>query len=358
MSIETNPRPLIVTGDSGLLADLQRLCAAASVTPEVIADPSQARRSWASASCVLVGDDCSATLAALAMGRRDDVVLVSNQPETAGVWQRGVAIRADSVTLLPEGQRMLVDRLTDSADGSVGRAVTVGVVGACGGAGASTLAATLGLVAARRGDVSLLVDADPLAGGIELVVGCEAELGLRWPEVATTHGRVSAVALRAALPSRDGLAVLSCARRDQEALSSPAIRAMLVAGQRGNDVVVVDLPRRRDDWVTEVVGTLDVLLLVSPLEVRAAAAAVQLLQSWRTSCPDIRLVVRLRTGDPLEPAALSTALGLPIVAELPTQRSLRRAVDDGLGPIVRGRALRSYEVLLDAIGVTSSGRAR
>ncbi len=78
-------------------------------------------------------------------------MLVSRDQDDPGVWQRAVEIGADHVLVLPDGEQWLVDRIADVAEG-VGRpALTVGVIGGRGGAGASTLACALAVTAAREG---------------------------------------------------------------------------------------------------------------------------------------------------------------------------------------------------------------
>ena len=62
------------------------------------------------------------------------------------------------------------------------RGAAVAVVGGCGGAGASVLAAALAVTAVRHGGRALLVDCDPLGGGLDLVLGAEHVAGLRWPD--------------------------------------------------------------------------------------------------------------------------------------------------------------------------------
>jgi len=342
---------LIVTDDPDLLEQLLRLCAASSVTPDVIGDPAAARRTWWQAPCVLVGEDRADEVARLDLGRRPDVVLVAAGPESTQVWRRGVAIRADHVAVLPQAQAWLVERLTDSIDGSAGVATVLGVIGARGGAGASTLAAALASSAARRGGRPLLVDADPLGGGIELVLGCEGVPGLRWPEVASTQGRVSAVALRAALPEVGDVAVLSWDRGDTTTVDPSTMRAMLAAGQRGAGLVVIDLPRRLDDPAVDAVTMTDTLLLVCPTDVRAAAAAGRLLGGLRTLCADLRLVVRETRGSDVTADALADTLRLPLAATIPTTRGLDRAVNEGLGPVARGRLASRCSRLLDALSV-------
>ncbi len=343
--------PLIVTADAGLLADLMRLCAAASVSPEVISDPAQARGQWWRAVCVIVGDDVSDAVAELELPRRNDVLLVTSHPESPEVWRRGMAVRADRVVALPQGQDWLVSRLADFVDGRGARALTVGLVGGCGGAGASTLAAGLALRAARDGHRVLLIDADPLGGGIELLLGCEEADGLRWPEVAATQGRVSASALRDALPGADGVAVLSWSHGTAAEIEPATMRAMVSAGQRGSVLVVIDLPRALDVAAAEAVGLLDTLLLVCTGEVRVAASAQRQLASLRLLCGDIRLVVRRRAPADLPADDLADSLRLPLAGSVVTQRGLARGINEGFGPTARGRFGAQCGRLLDAVGV-------
>ncbi len=329
--------PLVVSGDAGLVADLMRLCAAASVTPQLVDDPGQARSVWWRASCVLVGADRADAVANLAPGRRDGVVLVAREPESVDVWRLAMAVRAERLALLPTAQTWLVELLTDTVDGSGGRAATVAVIGGRGGAGASTLAACLALRAAKSGLSALLVDADPLGGGIELLLGCESAHGLRWPEVAATQGRVSAAALREALPDVDGVAVLSCGRAEPSSVDPVTMRVMLGAAQRGSDLVLVDVPRRLDEAAMEAVVVADTVLLLCTGDVRVAASAERQLIMLRLLCGDIRLVVRRTQGADVLAADLASILELPLAGEISTQRGLDRCVNEGLGPLVRGQ---------------------
>jgi secretion/DNA translocation related CpaE-like protein len=343
--------PLVVTTDVALREELIRLCAAAAVTPDVVDESGLAQRDWLQASCVLVGADCAREVSALALPRRADVSVIAHAPETTQLWRDAVALRAEHVVVVPDAEAALIARLADGIEGSREAAVTVGVIGARGGVGASTLAAALGLTAARGGHDALLFDVDVFGGGVELVVGCESEPGLRWPDVATTRGRVSAGALRSALPSAQGLAVLSWRQTDPVGLDHAALRSMLSAAKRGSDLVVVDVPRHLDSLAAEAVQAVDVLLLVATTDVLSTAGGGRLVRSLETVCGDIRLVVRRLTRTALHPEQIAGSLGVPLAATLPTRQAVSRSIDEGLGPLAKGRLSAVCGRLLDDLGV-------
>lgn len=348
--------PLIVTEDTELLDDLLRLCAAAGATPEVrhsvpgaagyragaagaAAGPSAAspqRGGWDAAPLVLVGDDAARRVRGAL--RRRGVVLVGRDQDDPGVWQRAVEIGADHVLMLPDGEQWLVDRIADVTEG-VGRpALTVGVIGGRGGAGASTLACALAVTSAREGKRSLLVDADPLGGGLDVLLGGETADGLRWPAFAASRGRVGGGALEASLPELHSLRVLSWDRGDCVAVPPPAVRAVLAAARRRGGTVVVDLPRRIDDGVAEVLSQLDVGLLVVPAELRAVAAAGRVATAVGMVLRDLRVAVRGPYASGLDDREVARLLGLPLAGEVPVESGLLRATESRRPPGTSARS--------------------
>lgn len=340
--------PAVVTDDPDLLDQLLRVCAAANATPELAGDTGSRRRAWSRAGLVLVGSDQAAEMARLGLSRRDNVVLVAGEVETAALWQLAVELGADQVLLLPPDEQRLIDLLSDLAEGAT-RAVTVGVIGSGGGAGASTVAAGLALTAARAGVRALLVDADSLGGGLQLLLGCEDAPGLRWSDLAATKGRVGASAFRSALPTVGSLPVLSWDPTGPRPISPGVTHGLVGAAQRGAELVVVDLPRHRDDAATEAILQCALVLLVVPSHVRGVAAARGMLDGLRAVCGDVRLVVRSLPHAGLPADAVSEALDQPLAGVVPTQRAVARAVDDGLGPLGRGSLERSCRGIVGGI---------
>jgi secretion/DNA translocation related CpaE-like protein len=208
-------RPLICTQDDRLLDELLRLTAAAGVEADVAVDPAAARRGWSRAPLVIVGPDRADGLAVPLHSRA--VPASCSSVSTSTTRRSGSGPSASARTgssCCPTARRGLVDALADAGEGDRERGSVVCVVGGRGGAGASTLAVALGVTALHRGTPTMVVDADPLGGGIDLLLGGEDAAGLRWPDLAQTRGRVPAAALAEALPRMDELTVLSWDRRD------------------------------------------------------------------------------------------------------------------------------------------------
>ncbi|MET9023869.1 septum site-determining protein Ssd [Actinopolymorpha sp. NPDC004070] len=331
------PRPVVATADELLLDDLVRLATAAGAGLEVAADAGMARRLWPAAPLVLVGADLVADLVRASPPRRPDVVVVGHTLDSRGLWQGAVELGAEHVLQLPDAEQWIVHRLADAAEGAGRSAVVVGVVGGRGGAGASTLAAALAVTAAGRGVRSLLVDGDPLGGGIELILGGEDCTGMRWPELVATEGRVSAGALRSALPRVDDLVVLSWDRGDLLTIPRAAMRSVLNAAGRGGDLVVVDLPRHVDEATEAALAQCTLALLVVPAEVRAVAAAARVRSAIGALVSDLRLVVRGPSPAGLDGEVVAAALELPLVGELAPEPRLDVMLEHGEPPGRRGK---------------------
>jgi secretion/DNA translocation related CpaE-like protein len=327
------PRPLLVTAEPVLLDELLRLCAAAGVEPQVAHDEVAARRAWADAPLVLLGDDVAARLAGISVARRGRLVMVGLDPNNSAAWDLAVAVGADGVVFLPSAQSWLLDRLIDAGDGpGADSGITVAVVGGRGGAGASTLAAALSVVAAGDGVATMIVDVDPLGGGIDMLLGREDEAGVRWPDLAFADGRLSGESLRLALPRAGRLTMLSCGRGDSLPLPVEPARAVLDAARRSHELVVVDLPRHLDRVTEHVLSTATMTLLVVPAEVRATAAAGRVATGVGLLTADLRVVVRGPSPGGLTGELVADRLGLRLAGEMVAEPDLAAALEHGRPP--------------------------
>ena len=264
---------------------------------------------------------------ARALPRRAHVsVLTAAEPATA-TWAAAIAVGAQHVLSLPEQERELIRELAEAAesirdDGLRGEVVAV--IGGCGGAGASLFAAAL----AQAATDALLVDLDPWGGGIDLLLGGETTPGLRWPDLALQGGRLNWSAVRDALPRHRGVSLLSGTRRGYELDAGP-VDAVVDAGRRGGVTVVCDLPRRLTDATQAALDAADLVVLVSPCDVRACAATAAMAPVLAAINPNLGLVVRGPSPGGLRAAEVADIAGLPLLASMKAQPQLAEQLEHG-----------------------------
>lgn len=219
---------------------------------------------------------------------------------------------------------------------------TVAVVGARGGAGASSFAAALAREVAsreragrrgrgRRRRDAVLVDL-ATGPGLDVLLGLEHEPGPRWSELA-----LGAAVVGEDLPEWAGVRVLS---RDR-ALPVPgaAVRAEVVAGlARTGATVVLDVGTSDAD--AALLAGADTVLIVTPRDVRAAAGVLRRRDELAGSHPDVRLVVRGPAPGGLGALELAHVADLPVAAAGRADRRLDSALEHGLGPPPRGALAR------------------
>ncbi|HEX6873922.1 MAG TPA: septum site-determining protein Ssd [Micromonosporaceae bacterium] len=330
-------RPLVVTGDRALLDDLLRLAAAGSAEVTIASAAEAAMASWSSAPFVLLGSDVAAQCAQASLPARSALILVARGPDVEPPWRYAETLRAEQVVVLPAAEAWLVDRFFDHAAGHANRARVVAVLGGRGGAGASVLATALAVTARRRGLDTLLVDADPYGGGVDLVLGWERMAGLRWPELVDARGRVHPPALVGALPGEGSLAVLSFDRSPLDQVPAEAMAAALEAGRRGRDLVLIDLPRRFDEPSLLALTAADRGYLVVPAELRACAAARRVAAVASAHCPAMSVVVRGPAPSGISADEVAKAVGLPLGGTLRPEPKLVRTLESGEPPAATGR---------------------
>ena len=344
--------PLLVTADPDLLDDVLRIAAEIGVLVDVAPDPAAARRWYASAPLVLVGVDSAPACVRARLARRPSVVLLGRYAEPgAPDWPVADELGVEHLVTLPAGERWLSDRLRGLNQAAPPGQV-VAVLGGRGGAGASVFAAGLAVTAARAGWRTLLIDADPLGGGVDLVLGWGSMDGLRWPALSETSGRVSPPSLVDVLPKRGELVVLSWDRGELLAVPAEAMATALDAGRRGRDLVVVDLPRRMDDASLLALGAADRGYLLVPAELRACAAAARVAAVAGPHCPSLAAVVRGPAPGGLRAKEVAQALGLPLAGSLRAEPRLAGALERGEPPARDGRGplAELCQRLLDELG--------
>jgi hypothetical protein len=215
----------------------------------------------------------------------------------------------------------------------------VGVVGGCGGVGASTFAAVLAAVAGPGGR-SVLVDLDPVAGGIDVLVGLEDVAGARWSGLLLGGGRLDPLVLVEGLPRWSSVAVLSA-----DMLPEPdAVSQVLAVACRAGPVVV-DLGRWDCPARAAAVRRCAITVLMCGADVRSVTGG----RAVRATLGDYPLgvVVSRGRGGVAPVRRLAELVGAPLLGVLPARRRRGDAVLDARSlPRPMARVARG---ILDAV---------
>jgi secretion/DNA translocation related CpaE-like protein len=322
-----SPGVLAVLTDPQLRDELDRVAAAVGVRVVHAGGGTVSRKTWSAAAAVVVDEAAADQCGQAALPRRAHVSVVTVAEPATTTWTAAVAVGAQHVLKLPEKERELIRELAEAGEAARDdgpRGEVVGVIGGCGGAGASLLAAA---VAQAAGD-ALLVDLDPWGGGIDLLVGGESTPGLRWPDLALEGGRLNWSAVREALPRHRGISLLSGTRRGYELGGAP-VDAVVDAGRRGGVVVVCDLPRRLTDATQAALDAADLVVVVSRCDVRACAATAAIAPVLAATNPNLGLVVRGPSPGGLRATEVADITGLPLLASIKAEPQLARQLERG-----------------------------
>ncbi len=317
---------LALVGDQMLRGDVDRVAAAAGLPVVHASDPSS-RKVWAGAAVVLLDVEAARRCVKSGLPRRGRVVLVGRAEPGAAEWEAAIAVGAQEVITLPGQDRDLMTELSDAAESSRDdgrRGAVVAVIAGRGGAGASVFATALARIAPHP----LLIDADPWSGGIDLVLGSEAEPGLRWPDLALQGGRLNYAALRDALPRHHGVSVLSGSRAGGDIEAAP-LGAVIDAGSRGGATVICDVPRRSTAATETALAAADLVTVIATADVRSCAAAAAIAPWVSTINPNAGVVVRGPAPGGLRPADVAKIVGLPLLAAMRPQTGVADTLEHG-----------------------------
>jgi secretion/DNA translocation related CpaE-like protein len=326
-------RPVAFVEDDSLLDEVLKLAAAAGCSVERVPDSAAARARWASAPMVILDPAAMRDCVDSGLSRRGSIFVVCAGEPPHEVWVTAVALGVERVIWLPEGESWLVGALADAAEAPAGtKGKVLAVVGGRGGAGSSVFAASVGLTVLRGGTSALLIDCDPLGGGLDLVLGAETENGLRWPDMHLHEGRVAASSLHSALPGRMNgsarLTMLSGAREGM-APEPDAVIAVLEAGRRAGETVICDLSRLVDGGAQAAMERADLSIVVVPAEVRACVSAALVARRMIAGGAHPQLIVRGPAPGGLTAEEVAKATGIPLLTSMRPEPNLARLLENG-----------------------------
>jgi secretion/DNA translocation related CpaE-like protein len=356
-------RAVALVGQDGLLDDVLRLAAATGCDVERVPDVAAVRALWGSAPLVILDGSGARACRAEGMARRGSVVVVCAEPPPTQVWQDAVELGARRVVQLPDGESWLAGVLADVAEAPAGRTGRVlAVVGGRGGAGASVFAAAVGLTVLGGGESTLLIDCDPLGGGLDLVLGAETESGLRWPDMRLRAGRVAASSLHSALPGRtrgEARLTLLSGAREGTGPEPDAVAAVLEAGRRAGETVICDLSRDLGGGARAALERADLTVIVAPAEVRASVGAKLVARRLLECGTTPMLIVRGPAPGGLRADEVADAAGVALLTVMRPEPQLAVSLERGeFRPRPRGPLATAARAALRALAAKPAHELR
>jgi len=223
------------------------------------------------------------------------------------------------------------------------RALVVGVVGARGGAGASTLAAAVAARFARR-TATALVDLDRSSAGVDVLLALEESDGVRWPDLTAARGDVDGAQVLALLPRWGPCAVLS-ADRYRPGLPDPGVLADVLHALAGVcGVVVLDLERVGVVTGDSFAPVCDAVVVVAPRDLRSVAGLLALRAPLVAHGAFVGLVTTGPSPGGLGHDELAQAIDLPVLARLGVDRRTAAATERGGVPLTGAVARAAAKV--------------
>ncbi len=332
---------LLLSCAAELQGAVGRVCAAAAVELIIAETVERVAGRWDEVAAVLLDASIAPSEVGRLGGWRGPTVVVGFVQNGGQAWQRAEQQRADGVAILPDSAPWLANYLGRLRNLAPGAAV-VGVMGASGGVGASTLAVLLASEAAARGTRTLLVDGDEWGGGLSTAFSAQHLPGLRWPELLSTSGTINPDQLAASLPQLGAVAMLSwpsAVQPDAPQQTFAAVGEVVRAARAAYGLVVMDVARNPAAF-SSLAPHCQGMAIVVPARARSAAATLALIPQL-PSVP-LTAVVRGPLGEGLDAAMVAGAVGLPLAGQFPHARRVDEACEaHRVGELLRRRRVRT-----------------
>lgn len=242
----------------------------------------------------------------------------------------------------------------------------LGILGASGGLGVSTLVVALAQRAARILGPTVCVDGHVGSGGLDVTACVEHLPGLRWGDLAGLRGRVDGPGLMAGLPAEGAVRILSHGAGATP--DAPVLEAVLEALREASGLTVVDLPPGAE-LRERLLSHCDGVLLLGGLSARHLAdATAQARVLTAAGTPQAWLVVRGSRRDRDLPEEVAAHLDLPLAGVWADDPRVASDAEQARCPGTRSRgalavladrllieALPRFGAPLPTVGLTRAG---
>jgi secretion/DNA translocation related CpaE-like protein len=257
-----------------------------------------------------------------------DVILVVIGETTMHTWTKALHLSAKYVATIPDSREWLTEHLSEPA---VSKGLSVALVPAVGGAGASVLACGLAFHARQLFQDVVLVDLDVNSASLDIAFGLEGQPGMRWQDFSRLSGTINGSDIYRSLPNRDSVGLLTHGKLTSASTTNPT-SLILAKLKEVCELVVIDFPRISDeDFSFDAALECDLVLVTTPATVRGCASAKQSISRLAGTAKNIELVVRNLPGSNLDPLQIAELLNTPLACVVNSDARILEQIEQGYG---------------------------
>jgi secretion/DNA translocation related CpaE-like protein len=273
-----------------------------------------------------------------------EVVLVVIGATNTQTWSSALGLSAKHVATIPESRDWLIENLSEP---HLSKGLSVAIVPASGGVGASLLSCGLAFHARQVFTDVALVDLDQSSASLDIAFGLENYAGMRWHDFSELSGSISGSDIYRSLPSRDRVGLLTYGQLNSAETSIPS-NLILEKLKEACDLVVIDFPKTADKYFSlDAISDCDLVLVVTTATVRGCASAKRSIAGLAGYAKNIELVVRNVPGSNLDPMQIAELLNTPLASVINTDVRIVEQIEQGFG--VSGINLGGFTRNLNAL---------
>jgi secretion/DNA translocation related CpaE-like protein len=312
---------LLVTSDDRVVSEFKKIAAVTQTHLVIASEPTKSEIDLAYR--VFVSQEVSELEIV-----HSEIILVVVSATNTQTWTSALRLSAKHVATIPDSRDWLIEHLTEPVKT---KGVSVGLVPASGGAGASILACGLAFHARQIFQDVVLVDLDKSSASLDIAFGLENQTGMRWHDFSELSGAISGSDVYQSLPSRDGVGLLTHGQLSSAETSIPR-NLIMDKLKEACDLVVIDMPKASDrEFALDVIADCDLILVVTTATVRSCASAKRTLAGLAGHAKTIELAVRSVPGSNLDPIQIAELLNTPLAATVGTDSRIVEQIEQGFG---------------------------
>ena len=311
---------LLITSDDRVISEFKTIAAVTQTHLVIASEPTKSEIDLAYRVFV------SQELAEIEITHSDIVLVVVGASNTE-TWSSALRLSANYVATIPESRDWLIENLVQPIRS---KGLSVGLVPASGGAGASLISCGLAFHARQIFHDVALVDLDENSASLDITFGLENQPGMRWQDFSNLSGSINGNDILRSLPNRDNVGLLTHGKLTDSTTTPKNL--VLEKLNESCDLVVIDFPRLSDKHFSiDALTNCDLVLVVTTATVRGCASAKRSIAGLAGFAKNIELVVRNVPGSNLDPMQIAELLNTPLAAIVNTDVRIAEQIEQGFG---------------------------